>query len=93
MGGGGGGCLGHPGEDNKRTQKRKRQATYCAPASARTMPRMKLSTRTLSIILAAIIALAIFVAISAVGNSIKQTEREVRAKHETAEKIRAARGY
>jgi ABC-type antimicrobial peptide transport system permease subunit len=57
------------------------------------MPRMKLSTRTLSIILAAIIALAIFVAISAVGNSIKQTEREVRAKHETAEKIRAARGY
>jgi hypothetical protein len=50
-------------------------------------------TRNLSIILAAITVLAIFVAISAVGNSIKQTEREVRAKHETAEKIRAARGY
>jgi large-conductance mechanosensitive channel len=54
---------------------------------------MTTRTRNLSIILGLLVAFVLYLFCVAMNASIRQKESEVRAKHETAEKIRAARGY
>jgi hypothetical protein len=57
------------------------------------MPSMTTRTRTLSIILGLLVAFVLYLFCATMNAGIRQTESEVRAKHEAAAKIRAARGY
>jgi hypothetical protein len=55
-------------------------------------PPMTTRTKNITAILAAVTAFALYVFCARMNAEIRETESEVRARHETAAKIRAVRG-